>query len=292
MLTAGPLAADEPSPPRLVRQAYESATGEAREYLVYLPAGYESEPERRWPLLLFLHGDGERGDAREDLNFVLVHGPLYEAWVQKHDLELVIVSPQLPLYGRDETMPYLMDRDPAAIPRRLDDGVPPREPDFPTPQPMAAKPAEVSPLDPEGPPDGWPRIEADLLAILDQAQATYRTDPARVYLTGLSYGGFGTWYLAAKHPERFAAIAPVAGWGHPDHVPALAEHTVPVWAFAGGRDELVPPRFFYESLNELERRSSAEVLFTVHEDMGHDVWKRVYAGRDLYEWLLRHRLRE
>ncbi len=73
----------ERSAPQLVRASYQSTAGEERDVFVYLPAGYGSDRTRRWPVLLFLHGDGERGDGREDLDWVLVHGPLYEAWIQK-----------------------------------------------------------------------------------------------------------------------------------------------------------------------------------------------------------------
>jgi predicted peptidase len=275
---------------RLVRQPYTSSSGEERQYLIYLPAGFDTQPERRWPVLLFLHGDGERGNGLDELDWVMAHGPLYEAWVQRRDLPFIILAPQLPLFGRDKLMPYLRDRDPAAIPRRLEEGKPPRPDEFPTPQPMEGAAADSElPMGPEGPPDGWPSREQDLLAMLDQALAVYRGDPDRIYLTGLSYGGFGTWYLASRHPERFAAIAPVVGWGHPALMAPLAEHQVPVWAFAGGRDPVVPVRYFYAGLNELERLGDREVLFTVHEDTGHDTWQRVYAGLDLYGWLLSHR---
>ena len=116
------------------------------------------------------------------------------------------------LFGRERTVPYIRDRDASTIPRRLADGVPPRPADFDTFGAMdGATPASELPLGPEGPPDGWPRREGYLLAILDETLARYRVDPDRVYLTGLSYGGFGTWYLASRHPQRFAAIAPIIG---------------------------------------------------------------------------------
>ena len=67
--------------------------------------------------MLFLHGDGERGDGREDLDWVTVHGPLYEAWIQKRNLPFIILSPQLPLFGRDKTVPYIRDRDRKDDPR-------------------------------------------------------------------------------------------------------------------------------------------------------------------------------
>ena len=288
--------AGDPAPvsqERLLRQSYESPSEGHRQYFVYLPRGYESDPEREWPLMLFLHGNGERGDGLEDLDWVLVHGPLYEAWVQRRDLPFIIVSPQLPLYGLDKTVDYIANRKPEDIAQRLESGTPARPQEFPTPSKMVpvAVPDEL-PFGPEGPPDGWPRLEEDLLLILDQVQDRYRVDPARIYLTGLSYGGFGTWYMAAKYADRFAAIAPVVGWGHPDLMPPLAERRMPVWVFAGGRDPAVWPQFFYSGVNALEELQDREgaVRFTIHVDAGHDTWRRVYAGQDLYDWLLQHSL--
>ncbi len=294
LLLAAPLASAVPAraverSERLVRQSYPVGEGE-RQYLAYLPAGHGSEPARKWPLLMFLHGNGERGDGRADLDWVLVHGPLYEAWIQKRDLPFVIVAPQLPLYGMDKTVDYIRDRDPSTIPKRLEVGVPPRPAEFPTPEPMTGAAADPAlPFGPEGPPAGWPRIEKELLTILDQAQETFRVDPKRVYLTGISYGGFGTWHLASRHPGRFAAVAPVVGWGHPDLMAPIAERRLPVWAFAGGRDPLVRVAHFYPGLNKLEELEHDDVRFTVHEDRGHDVWRRIYGGQDLYDWLLSHR---
>lgn len=293
--TLGPLAAAEPppevSPARLLRQPYPSTEGRERDVFVYLPAGYDSDPARRWPLMLFLHGDGERGDGKADLDWLKVNGPLYEAWVRKRDLPFIILAPQLDLFGREKTVNYIRDRDPKTIPRRLAVGVPPRPEEFPTPQPMTGATLDADiPIGPEGPPDGWPKREEDLLTILDLALKEYRADARRVYLTGLSYGGFGTWWLASRHPERFAAIAPVVGWGHPDLMAPLAARQMPIWVFAGGRDPVVPVRFFYAGLNKLEELGHKDVRFTVHEDVGHDTWARVYGGQDLYDLLLEHRL--
>jgi predicted peptidase len=118
--------------------------------------------------------------------------------------------------------------------------------------------------------------------------AKYKGDPKRVYLTGISLGGFGTWYLASKHPEKFAAIAPVVGYGLPAMAPALTQPPMPMWVFAGGRDDTVKARYFYPLLNELEKLGHPEVRFTIEADMGHDTWIRVYMGRDLYDWFLTH----
>ena len=279
---------DEPEP-QLLRQSYDSMEDGERDYLVYLPAEYDADNERRWPVLLFLHGDGERGDGGDDLDWVTVHGPLYEAWVRKRNLPFVILAPQLPLFGREQTVGYIRDRDPSSIPRRLADGVPSRPSEFSTPYPMTGATADATlPIGPEGPPNGWPSREADLLTILDQALELYRVDANRVFLSGLSYGGFGTWSLASRHPERFAAIAPVAGWGHPDLMPPLADSQLPVWVFGGGRDPAVQEKYFYPGLNQLEQLGHDDVRFTIHADTGHDVWRRVYGGDDLYSWLLSH----
>jgi predicted peptidase len=286
-----PRAKSGPAAPRLVRHAYEStATSLERDYYVYLPRGYDSDGERRWPALLFLHGHGERGDGKEELGWVMKQGPLYEAWIQRRDLQFVIVAPQLPMFDMKTSAPYLEFRDQAEMPAALDAGVPPRPAEFPTTEPMTgAVPDPELPFGIEGPPSGWDRCEDDLLGILDSVLATYGVDPDRLYLTGLSYGGFGTWYLASRHPERFAAIAPVVGWGHPDLMAPLADPPMPVWVFAGGRDPAVLTKHFFPGLNALEQLGHPDVRFTVHEDMNHDVWERVYGGRDLYDWLLEQR---
>lgn len=285
--------------PDLIRLGYASkATGREREFYVFLPEGYglddatsNKEPFDGWPVILFLHGNGERGNAQDELGFALIHGPVYEAWVQKRSLPFVMIVPQLPMYGMGE-VDYIANRNHDRIPQRLEEGVPPRRPasrpDFPMKGQTPASPDSM-PHPPEGPPDGWYRLEQDLLDILDTVDQRFAIDPDRVYLTGISYGGFGTWYMAARHPERFAAIAPVVGYGHPAGVDPIAEHELPVWCFAGGRDRVVEPRYFYPTMNRLEELGHDNIRFTIHEDMGHDTWVRVYKGRDLYDWFLEHR---
>ena len=140
----------------------------------------------------------------------------------------------------------------------------------------------------EGPPSGWPLHQSELIAMVDTAIAKYRGDPARVYISGLSYGGFGTWYMAARYPERFAAANPIVAYPHPEFAGPIAGHQIPVWCFAGGRDPVVKVEYFYAGMNELERLGLQELRFTVEEDMNHDVWSRVYAGQDIYDWLLSH----
>lgn len=281
---------------QLLRVAYTSILDEEhgnkqREYLVYLPPGYGDDPAKKWPVMMFLHGNGERGDGTTELDFVMAHGPLYEAWIQKQPLPFVIIAPQLHMFDLRENGPdYIKDRSLEDRPKRLEGGVPDRGPFFTRGGPMqGVEPADMSSM-PVTLPIGWDYVEEDLLGMLDYVQDNYQTDRSRVYLTGLSYGGFGTWYMASKHPTLFAAIAPVVGWGHPDLMAPIAEHKVPVWQFAAGRDYAVRIQYFYEGLNKLEELGHGDVRFTNHEDMAHDAWRRVYRSKDLYEWLLEHSL--
>jgi predicted peptidase len=280
-------AAVKASEPQLRRVSYHSArTGKERDYFVYLPPGHANG--QSWPVMLFLHGNGERGDGKGELDYVLAHGPLFEAWCQKRDLPFIIISPQLPMFGMGE-VDYIKNRTPAQIPKRMAAGIntPPDVRIARSTEPMQGKLADDKlPDGPTGPRDGWNEIEDEVMAMVDSTVADFRGDAKRVYLTGLSYGGFGAWYLAAKHPRRFAALAPVVGYGHPDHAGPIATAKLPVWCFAGGRDPVVQPRFFYAVLNALERAGAEDVRFTNHEDMGHLAWVRIYAGRDLYDWFL------
>ena len=203
----------------------DTAAGQAT---VALPAGYDAD-DREWPLLIFLHGAGERGD---DLELVGVHGPLKEVR-EGRDLPFVIVAPQVPAGER------------------------------------------------------W--TVGRVAATLDAALEAYRIDPSRVYLTGLSMGGFGTWEAIERMPERFAAAIPICGGGNPIGLPTA--RTVPVWAFHGSADPVVPLAASAVMVNALEA-AGGDVAFTVYPGVGHDSWSETYANPEVYEWLLRHHLED
>ncbi len=263
---------------QLLKKTFQDkATGGDRAYWVYLPAGYAPNGKERWPLMLFLHGMGERGD---DIDAVLKHGPIMEAGVKGRDLPFVILVPQLPLLPQEEARRAERARNrPAAEQTRT----------APLRRPMAR---ETRPWEeiafPSGP-LGWASYSEDLMALVDATMAEYRIDPRRVYLTGLSMGGFGSFWLAAEHPQRWAACAPICGGGDPDQVAKAAG--VPMWIFHGGRDPVVPVEYSLKLANVLEE-AGGEVRLTVHEDMKHDSWTRVYEGEDLYQWLLAHQRSE
>ncbi len=136
----------------------------------------------------------------------------------------------------------------------------------------------------------WPELAVPLLALLDDIMSRYTVDSDRVYLTGLSMGGYGTWYLGARHAARFAAIAPICGGGYwfhgfPQQVCAL--RGTPVWAFHGAQDDLVPLRES-ETLVDTLRQCGGTVELTVYPDAGHDSWTATYANPALYQWFLAH----
>ena len=205
-------------------------------YLLFLPKSYGSDPQQKWPLIMFFHGAEEMGDNVELLK---IHG--IPKIVERDDnFPFIGLSPQLPL---PDKAPWIWND--SAL-------------------------AEV-----------W-------IALLDQVISTYAVDTNRIYLTGLSIGGWITWILATSHPERFAAIAPICGaQSFPDRACALKD--VPVWAFHGAKDTTVPISVSENMVKALED-CGGNVKFTVYPDAGHDAWTVTYNNPELYDWFLQHSL--
>jgi predicted peptidase len=193
-------------------------------YLLYLPQGYNQDGPP-WPLLLFLHGSGERGS---DLHLVKRHGPPNIVEQGKH-FPFILVSPQCP------------------------DG------------------------------QWWSFTSLDLL--LQDLTERYAVDRDRIYVTGLSMGGFATWTLATEFPGRFAAIAPICGGGIPHRAQLL--RTTPIWAFHGANDRVIPFEYSQNMVSAVNAAGGNATL-TIYPDAGHDAWTATYNTPDLYEWLLRH----
>nr|NQU90143.1 prolyl oligopeptidase family serine peptidase [Bacteroidota bacterium] len=191
-------------------------------YLRYLPPGFDESSGEIYPIILFLHGSGERGN---DIELVKKHGPPKIA--QEMKLPFIIVSPQCPA-------------------------------------------------------DSWWDIEI-LREFLEDIIATYPVDTNRIYLTGLSMGGFGAWEFALIYPHYFAAIVPVCGGGNPNRVERLGK--MPAWVFHGAKDDVVPISKSEEMVNALKKNGNP-VEFTVYPDAGHDSWTETYSNPILYKWLL------
>jgi len=135
-----------------------------------------------------------------------------------------------------------------------------------------------------------PEQQAGVLAVLDDTLAKYDCDPARIYLTGLSMGGYGSWSLAAKHPKRFAAVAPICGGGNPEDAGKLAE--VPIWAFHGDQDKAVPFERSVQMVEAIKKAGGQKIRFTSLEEVGHNCWSAAYATPELYQWFDKHAAEE
>ncbi|PKL46853.1 MAG: phospholipase [Planctomycetes bacterium HGW-Planctomycetes-1] len=195
-------------------------------YLLYLPDGYDKKGQS-WPLIVFLHGAGERED---DLEKVKMQG-IPKMLEKKADFPFVVVSPQC-----------------------LENA-------------------------------WWTGYAETLKALIDRIKAKYNIDPSRVYLTGISMGGFGTWYLAARYPQDFAAIAPICGGGELLFVKNLK---MPIWVFHGAKDDVVPLRRSQEMVDAV-KAAGGDVKFTIYPELKHDSWTVTYENEELYKWFLSHK---
>ncbi|NOU92778.1 phospholipase [Paenibacillus sp. LMG 31456] len=198
------------------------------DYLLHLPAGY-GESDHKWPLILFLHGRGERGS---DLNLLKKYG-IPKLVEEQDDFPFITVSPQCP----DTTL--------------------------------------------------WSQENELLHALLDDIIANYAVDENRIYVTGISMGGFGTWNVAAANPGRFAAIAPISSTGPTDKLHLLKD--VPVWVSHGGKDTTVPVEQA-EALIEAHRAVGGNPKLTIYPEGGHADLVCAFTEMELYEWFLKHSL--
>ncbi len=194
-------------------------------YLLALPKDYEKK--EKWPLLMFLHGSGERGD---NLELLKKHGPprLIE---EGKEFPFIVISPQCPSGIRWKTNA--------------------------------------------------------LVALIDEIIKNYNVDENRIYVTGLSMGGYGTWKLANEISDRLAAVVPICGWGDSWTICEIGD--LPVWAFHGAKDPVVAPQKSQELVDAL-KRCNGNVQFTLYPEANHDSWTETYNNPKVYEWLLEQSL--
>lgn len=126
------------------------------------------------------------------------------------------------------------------------------------------------------------------LAILETTMKEYKTDPKKVYLTGLSMGGFGTWSLAAKYPEKWAAIVPICGGGNPADAGKFKD--IPCWCFHGDKDTAVKVERSRDMIEAL-KKAGGKPEYTEYPGVGHNSWDQAYATKDLFPWLLKQSLK-
>lgn len=141
----------------------------------------------------------------------------------------------------------------------------------------------ITPQCPAG--EMWTDIDL-LMALIDDVTANYPVDADRVYLVGYSMGGHGAWYLAYKHPERFAAVAPMSGMSNPWWATRLKD--VPIWAFHGGADDIVPVSETEEMAKAFDN-AGGNIKLTIVPDRTHRP-PTMEEHERLFEWLLEHRI--
>ena len=127
----------------------------------------------------------------------------------------------------------------------------------------------------------WVAKIETLVRFIEKLIKEYNVDENKVYLTGFSMGGYGTWFTAMARPDLFAAIAPVCGGGMPWNASVLK---MPVWAFHGAKDTVVDVSNSEEMIKNL-KETNEDVKYTRLEDVGHGAWKAAYT-KELLEWLL------
>lgn len=144
----------------------------------------------------------------------------------------------------------------------------------------------VSPMAPER---HWSpeQVNEFLERFLNGNCSRYKIDPTRIYLTGFSMGGYGTFHVASRYPKRFAAIAPLAGGFPPKYADGLK--SVPIWAFHGDRDRVVPLEESEKIIEAMQEAGNSDARLTILPGAGHKIPEQVYTQTELYRWLLKHR---
>lgn len=188
------------------------------------------EPTRKsgsLPLIVQLHGAGERGDGQESLSLVDIHG--FSKVIADKEFPCIFVMPQCPTDSF------------------------------------------------------WAARVESIVAFIEQLIREYGVDRDRVFLTGLSMGGYGTWFTAMARPDLFAAIVPICGGGMAWHASSLK---MPIWVFHGACDGVVSPLQSDEMVDAL-KACGADVRYSRIDGVGHDVWTYAY-NEELLEWMLAH----
>lgn len=232
LVGVAPIYAEEKAGTQSV-QKFEKQVPVKLDYLLYLPADYKPDGDKKWPVIMFLHGSGERGT---DIEKVKVHGPP-KLLANNTDLAIknfIVISPQCP--------PDQRSWDAQAV-----------------------------------------------MSLLDEVTSKHNVDKDRIYLTGLSMGGYGTWEILSRYGDRFAAAAPICGGGNPSA--ARRMRSVPLWVFHGEKDPVVPISQS-EDMVEALKKAGAEPKFTRYPEAQHDSWTMTYNNPELYAWFLEHKLSE
>ena len=213
-------------------------------YRLLKPDGYDKNGKDRYPLVVFLHGAFGRGSRQPDATQERHRGVREGPTREKHPCFLAV--PQCPPDKQWTNVGWFDGK------RNV---------------PLAKSPTEPSAL---------------VLDLIDTVASEHRIDKDRIYLTGVSMGGYGTWDLVSRRPELFAAAIPVSGGGDPAQAEKLAK--LPIWAFHGDADPLVPverPRDMIAAI----KKAGGEPKYTEYKGVGHDAWTPTYRDSRVLDWL-------
>lgn len=213
-------------PGQQIETSLEVEKGKSIPYLQYLPKGFQAKGDKKYPLILFLHG---RGESRGPLAIVKKWGPPKMA--ERKGLPYILISPQCPKsswWSNDDQQELL-------------------------------------------------------IKLLAHVKKQFPVDEDRIYLTGLSMGGFGSWELAARKPGEFAAVVPICGGGNPKNADKLVN--LPIWNWHGDTDEVVPLVKSLEMVEAVKKAGSKKIKSTVLKGVDHNSWSPAYGDPKLWKWL-------
>ena len=235
----------EPNNPEDLFEFYEarefvSTDGDTLRYRIMVPDSFE--PGKNYPLVLFLHGAGERGSDNQSQLVWGAHAFAEESFRNEHPA--IVIAPQAPAESFWSDLTWLRGEN--------------------------------------APWSGPSRPLALAHQVVQQYAGSYPIDPDRIYATGLSMGGFGTWDLITQHPDYYAAAMPICGGGNPELAYRLA--SFPVWTFHGALDTVVPPTLSRAMIDAI-REAGGLPGYTEYPDMDHFSWVPAYEDRFALEWL-------
>jgi predicted peptidase len=211
---------------------------------------------KKYPLVIFFHGAGERG---VDNQKQLVHGSkLFEKRRNRRKFPAYVVFPQCPV--DDYWAKVDIDRSDKDDPFRFD-----------------YRGAPTTAL-------------KGVFELIQYYLKMPTVDPERIYIMGLSMGGMGVYEAISRHPEWFAAAIPICGGGDLAFVPSFAEK-VPIWAFHGALDDVVPPKYSRDMMQEIIFKGGFP-RYTEYPDANHNAWDRAFADKNLLPWLFEHKKKQ
>ncbi|KAL2430551.1 hypothetical protein ABEF95_010724 [Exophiala dermatitidis] len=265
------------------------------EHFVSVPATYDEDVTKKWPLILFLHGAGESQRGRNESYVSLRHGLpkvilCYDQYKSRSESGDMVAGTTTEVPTTSSSSPPPSINIPTA--ERFKRSKQTKQGD----KSYDPVPIETCTLVAENFITVTPSLNMDwgygwsasiLSALLDEIVQRHRVDLDRIHVTGFSMGGYGTWELALHTPHRFATVMPICGGGDDLRVSHIKH--LPHWIHHGDLDDIIPLRASQKMVTALEKAGAPDVRFTRYPDLKHDSWTAAYNNPEVYRWMLRHR---